>query len=118
MSTATIQPLTRCRTCGQEVDARLQVCPACGGCCPGCTTEALQLRLSATPPARRLALASSSPCGKLLAMYEEIGHALMEAIWEMDNLPGEPDRALTRIYGILDDLATAIERTQALDPDR
>ncbi len=110
-----VQPVTTCRGCGNEVDARLQVCPDCGACCPGCSTEGLKVRISNTPAARRLAIARSSPCGRLLAMHEEIGHALMEAIWEMDNLPIDSDAAMTRMYGILDDLGQAIERTYALD---
>ena len=109
------RPLTTCRSCGVEVDARAQVCPACGKCCPGCTTRGLQVRISNTPPARRLAIARSSPCGRLLAMHEELGHALMEAIWEMDNLPTDTDAALTRMFGIMDDLAAAIDRTHALE---
>jgi hypothetical protein len=106
---------TRCRGCGIEVDARLQQCPACGACCPGCSTEGLKVKVSNTPAARRLALARSSPCGKLLAMHEELGHALMQAIWEMDNLPQETEQAVTRLYAIMDDLQQAMERTNALD---
>jgi hypothetical protein len=48
-------------------------------------------------------------------MHEELGHAVMEAIWEMDNLPMDTDAALTRLCGIMDDLTAAIERTQALE---
>jgi hypothetical protein len=109
------KPLTTCRSCGAEVDARAQICPACGNCCPGCTTKGLQVRIANTPAARRLAVARSSPCGRLLAMHEELGHAVMEAIWEMDNLPMDTDAALTRLCGIMDDLTAAIERTQALE---
>jgi hypothetical protein len=108
--------VTHCRACGAEVDARVTQCPKCGACCPGCTTEGLKVKVANTPAARRLALARTSPCGKLLAMHEELGHALMEAIWEMDNLPQDTDAALTRLYGILDDLQQAIEHTYALDP--
>jgi hypothetical protein len=115
MVTTTTKPLTSCRGCGSEVDARVQVCPQCGACCPGCSTSGLKVRISDTPASRRLAIARSSPCGKLLAMHEELGHALMEAIWEMDNLPFDSDAAITRLYGILDDLGEAIERTHALD---
>jgi hypothetical protein len=50
-------------------------------------------------------------------MHEELGHALMEAIWEMDNLPVDTDRALSRLYAVMDDLHAAIERTSALDRD-
>lgn len=109
------RPVTTCRACGAQVDARLVRCPECGGCCPGCTTEGLKVRISDTPAARRLALARSSPCGKLLAMHEEIGHALMESIWELDNLPGDPELALGRIHAVLDDLEQAIDRSRALD---
>lgn len=97
------------------MDARLVSCPECGNCCPGCTAEGLKVRISDTPAARRLALARTSPCGQLLAMHEEIGHALMEAIWELDNLPAEADLALNRVYAVLDDLEDAVERTRALE---
>jgi hypothetical protein len=115
MSEATTAPITHCRACGAEVDARLQQCPACGGCCPGCSEDGLKVKISNTPAGRRLAIARSSPCGKLLAMHEELGHALMEAIWEMDNLPAETEKAIARLYAIMDDLQEAIERTQELD---
>lgn len=108
-------PVTACRGCGIEVDARLQICPQCGACCPGCNTGMLKGAISNTPAARKLAIARSSPCGKLLAMYEEIGQALMVAIWELDNLPVDTDAAMTRMYGVLDDLGEAIDRTYALD---
>lgn len=116
MVTTRTRPVTTCRGCGTDVDARMQVCPACGACCPGCSTTGLKARVSNTPASRKLAIARSSPCGKLLAMHEELGHALMEAIWEMDNLPIDTEAAMTRLYGILDDLAAAIDRTVALDP--
>ena len=115
MPETTLKPLIQCRSCGAEVDARLIACPECGACCPGCHSAGLRVRISDTPAARRIALARSSLCGKLLAMYEEIGHALMEAIWELDNLPLETDPAISRVYAVLDDLKEAIERTQTLD---
>ncbi len=111
------RPVTTCRTCGATVDARLIQCPECGGCCPGCTTAGLEVRTAHTPAARRLALARSSPCGKLLAMHEELGHALMEAIWEIDSLPAEPDVAIARIVAVTDDLEEAIARTRALEQE-
>lgn len=109
------RPVTTCRACGAEVDARLVRCPECGGCCPGCSTSGLKVRVSDTPASRRLALARSSPCGKLLAMHEEIGHALMEAIWELDNLPEDADLAIARVHAVMDDLEAAVERTRSLD---
>jgi hypothetical protein len=115
MSDITVGQVARCRACGAEVDARLQQCPQCGACCPGCNTDGLKVKVSDTPAGRRLAIARSSPCGKLLAMHEELGHALMEAIWEMDNLPQDTDRAIARLYAIMDDLQEAIERTNSLD---
>jgi hypothetical protein len=118
MAAMKTKPITTCRGCGIEVDARLQVCPECGACCPGCNTKSLKVGVRNTPAARKLAIARSSPCGKLLAMYEEIGHALMEAIWELDNLPVDSDAAMTRLYGVLDDLVTAVEKTHALDNGR
>lgn len=117
MSDTRARPVTTCRSCGAEVDARLIQCPECGGCCPGCSTAGLKVRTSSTPAARRLALARSSPCGKLLAMHEELGHALMEAIWEMDNLRGDPDAAIAQILAVTDDLASAIDRTRALEQE-
>lgn len=62
-------------------------------------------------------MARSSPCGKLLAMHEELGHALMEAAWELDNLPVNVDEALSRMYAVMDDLENAIDRTTALDEE-
>ena len=114
--------LARCRACRAEVDARVQVCPQCGACCPGCTTEGLRLRVSGrTSSGRRTgrlpAFARSSPCGKLLAMHEELGHALMEATWELDNLPMDVEQALSRMYAVMDDLQDAIDRTTALDQE-
>jgi hypothetical protein len=48
-------------------------------------------------------------------MHEELGQALMTAIWEMDNLPQDTEKAVSRLYAVMDDLQGAIERTQALD---
>ncbi len=110
-----ISSLTRCRVCDAELDARTLQCPECGTCCPGCTTDGLKIRLTDTPAGRRLALARSSECGKLQAMHEEIGHALMEAIWELDNLPAKTDEAMARLFAVLDDIEDAVTRTRALD---
>ncbi len=48
-------------------------------------------------------------------MHEELGHALMEAMWELDNLPPDTDEAISRIFAVTDDLETALEKTRALD---
>lgn len=115
------RPVTRCRTCGAEVDARLVVCPECGGCCPACDASGLRIRKETSDPQkglgseRRQALARSSPCGKLMAMHDELGHALMEAMWELDHLPSDPDEAISRVFAVTDDLETAIRNTRDLD---
>lgn len=109
------RPVTRCRSCGADVDARLVVCPECGSCCPSCDASGLEVRRKTASEDRREALARSSPCGKLMAMHEELGHALMEAIWEIDHLPADPDEAISRIFAVTDDLETAIDQTRRLD---
>ena len=109
------RPVTRCRACGAEVDARLVVCPECGGCCPGCTASGLKVSTAQSPASKRQALARSSPCGKLMAMHQELGHALMEAIWELDHLPPDPDEAISRVFAVTDDLEAAVGRTRELD---
>ena len=115
------RPVTRCRTCGVEVDARLVVCPECGGCCPACDASGLRIRKETSDPERNLdperrqALARSSPCGKLMAMHDELGHALMEAMWELDHLPSDPDEAISRVFAVTDDIETAVKNTRALD---
>jgi hypothetical protein len=73
------------------------------------------VRGSDSPASRRQALARSSPCGKLLAMHEELGRALLEALWEVDNLPLDPDEAISRVFAVADDLEAAVQRTRALD---
>ncbi len=115
MATTKGSTLTRCRVCDAELDARVLQCPECGTCCPGCTSDGLRIRLTDTPTGRRLALARSGVCGKLQAMHEEIGHALMEAIWELDNLPVHTDEAMARLFAVLDDVEDAVTRTRALD---
>ena len=48
-------------------------------------------------------------------MRDELGHALVEALYELDVLPDEQDGALLGIYAILDDLRDVIDRTERLD---
>lgn len=50
-----------------------------------------------------------------MAMHEELGHALMEAVWELDHLPPDPDEAVSRVFAVTDDLEAAIHRTRDLD---
>jgi hypothetical protein len=50
-------------------------------------------------------------------MHDELGHALMEAVWEMDNLPLDTAEAISRIYAVMDDLQDAMKRTVQLDED-
>ena len=108
-------PVTQCRKCGASVDVRLVQCPECGSCCPGCSASGLKVERKKTSPERRAAMASSSPCGKLVAMHEELGHALLEAMWEMDNLPADPDAAISRLFAVADDLEDAIGRMRELE---
>jgi hypothetical protein len=48
-------------------------------------------------------------------MRDELAHALMEALYELDVLPDDEEGALVGIYAVMDDLEEAIRRTQALD---
>ncbi len=50
-------------------------------------------------------------------MHDELGHALMEAMWEIDNLPSDPDEAISRIFAVTDDLEDAIAATRSLDEE-
>lgn len=50
-----------------------------------------------------------------MAMHQELGHALMEALWELDNLPGNTDEAISRVFAVTDDLERAIRTTRELD---
>jgi hypothetical protein len=48
-------------------------------------------------------------------MKEELSHALVEALYELDVLPRQEAAALVGIYAVMDDLNIAISRTKALD---
>jgi len=51
-------------------------------------------------------------------MKDELSHALVEAMYELEVLPKNPDAALIGLYAVMDDLRSAIERTEALDLPR
>jgi hypothetical protein len=53
-----------------------------------------------------------------LLMRDELGHALMEALYELEVLPAAPDAALVGVYAIIDDLRRALDRAEALDARR
>jgi hypothetical protein len=48
-------------------------------------------------------------------MREELSHALLEALFELEVLPRDPDGAVVGLYAIMDDLQSAMHRTEALD---
>jgi hypothetical protein len=53
-----------------------------------------------------------------VAMRDELYHAVVEALYELDMLPEQGDGAVLGLYAVMDDLTDAIRRTQALDPWR
>jgi hypothetical protein len=48
-------------------------------------------------------------------MREELSHALMEAIYELEVLPDEEDGALVGIYAVIDDVQAAVHRAASMD---
>jgi hypothetical protein len=48
-------------------------------------------------------------------MREELTHALVEALYELEVLPPDGDGALVGIYAVMDDLRQALERAERLD---
>ena len=48
-------------------------------------------------------------------MKDELSHALVEAMYELEVLPKNQDAALIGLYAVMDDLRRAIERTESLD---
>lgn len=48
-------------------------------------------------------------------MRDELSHALVEALYELEVLPDDHDGALLGIYAVLDDLRDAVDRTERLD---
>ena len=48
-------------------------------------------------------------------MREELCHALVEALYELDVLPDSEEGALVGVYAVIDDLRAALERTECMD---
>lgn len=48
-------------------------------------------------------------------MRDELCHALVEALYELDVLPQEEDGALVGLYAVIDDLQSALSRTESMD---
>lgn len=48
-------------------------------------------------------------------MREELTHALVEALFELEILPRNREGAIVGIYAVMDDLQDAMRRTEALD---
>jgi hypothetical protein len=48
-------------------------------------------------------------------MREELSHALVEALYELEILPKSEEGALVGIYAVMDDLHDALDRTEKLD---
>ena len=51
-------------------------------------------------------------------MRDELSHALVEALYELEVLPKSQEGAIVGIYAVMDDLQDAIRRTEKLDPSR
>jgi hypothetical protein len=54
-------------------------------------------------------------CPGATAMRDELSHALVEALYELDVLSGNDEAALVGLYAVMDDLREAIRKTEALD---
>lgn len=49
-------------------------------------------------------------------MKDELAHALLDALYELELLPGDnEDAAMIGLYAIMDDVRQAIARTEAMD---
>jgi hypothetical protein len=48
-------------------------------------------------------------------MRDELSHALLEAMYELEVLPSDDDAALVGLYAVMDDLQEAIRRAEAID---
>lgn len=61
---------------------------------------------------------TKSRCWTPECMRDELSHALVEALYELEVLPAAPEGALVGLYAIMDDLQAAIRRTEQLDVRR
>jgi hypothetical protein len=59
--------------------------------------------------------AQTSRGKRLQAMQDELAHALVEALFELEVLPEDADGALIRIYAVMDDIQLALVRAEAMD---
>lgn len=50
------------------------------------------------------------------AMRDELSHALVEALFELEVLPRNEEGTILGLYAVMDDLNEAIRRTEKLDP--
>ena len=64
---------------------------------------------------RRTEPGDSGRCRCCDAMREELRHALVEAVYELEVLPDQEDAALVGIYAVIDDLQAAVHRTESMD---
>lgn len=64
---------------------------------------------------RRFKDARNTGCRCCDIMREELCHALMEALYELDVLPENEEGALVGVYAVIDDLRAALERAECLD---
>lgn len=65
---------------------------------------------------RRLeATRSTGRCRCCDIMRDELCHALVEALYELDVLPQDEEGALVGVYAVIDDLRAALERTECMD---
>ena len=64
---------------------------------------------------RRFASAETGQAKRLEAMREELSHALVEALYELEVLPQNTDGAILGMYAVMDDLDAAMRRTQGMD---
>lgn len=66
----------------------------------------------------RLPSSRAGPRGRFRssdAMRDELSHALVEALFELEVLPTDEDAQVVGLYAVMDDLEAAIRRTEAMD---